>query len=202
EEDIRKLASDKYHIDLTQSVTVVLSKEAKHLMRLAKLLNVTTFNYQNYTLVLLNTNAVSRKQIEDQIQGSVWVESGRNFAEMLTNIQQTLTYFSLLQLETNQPIFVKDHPFYLFNPEIFKKDEVLFERVDQLDDELVATLAIFIKHNLDTTATSEELFIHRNTVNYRLEKIHRHTQLNPRNIIDLFVLLVYLGYKIKPNAHR
>ncbi|MER2062921.1 MAG: helix-turn-helix domain-containing protein, partial [Aerococcus urinaeequi] len=84
--------------------------------------------------------------------------------------------------------------------EIFKKDEVLFERVDQLDDELVATLAIFIKHNLDTRATSEELFIHRNTVNYRLEKIHRHTQLNPRNIIDLFVLLVYLGYKIKPNT--
>ena len=201
-EDIRKLASDKYHIDLTQTLTVILSREAKHLMRLAKLLNVTTFNYQNYTLVLLNTNAVSRKQIEDQIQGSVWVESGQNIAEMLTNIQQTLTYFSLLQLETNQPIFVKDHPFYLFNPEIFKKDEVLFERVDQLDDELVATLAIFIKHNLDTRATSEELFIHRNTVNYRLEKIHRQTQLNPRNIIDLFVLLVYLGYKIKPNTRH
>src|SRR5699024_12581180 len=68
EEDIRKLASDKYHIDLTQTLTVILSREAKHLMRLAKLLNVTTFNYQNYTLVLLNTNAVSRKQIEDQIQ--------------------------------------------------------------------------------------------------------------------------------------
>lgn len=202
EEDIRKLASDKYHIDLTQSVTVVLSKEANALKQLAQSLKLTIFTYQSDALLLVNTNVVSREHIKALTDDGTWVDSGQNIAESIANIQQTAIYFSLLQLDHKGPVFVKDHPFYLFTPGIFKKDDVLFERVDQMEDELATTLAIFIKHNLDTRATSEELFIHRNTVNYRLEKIHRQTQLNPRNIIDLFVLLVYLGYKIKPNTRH
>lgn len=201
-EEIKEEARDKYHLDLTQSVTVVLSKEANALKQLAQSLKLTIFTYQSDALLLVNTNVVSREHIKALTDDGTWVDSGQNIAESIANIQQTAIYFSLLQLDHTGPVFVKDHPFYLFTPGVFKKDDVLFERVDQMEDELATTLAIFIKHNLDTRATSEELFIHRNTVNYRLEKIHRQTQLNPRNMIDLFVLLVYLAYKRQPTIKQ
>ncbi|MEY8371606.1 sugar diacid recognition domain-containing protein [Aerococcaceae bacterium 50-4] len=196
-EDIKKLARDRYHLDLTQSVTVILSKEGRLIKSLASVLKVTTFDYQKAKVIFVNTNVISRQQVEKLAEGNLWMDSGHNIAESLTNIKQSWAYFKLLQLDSDKPIFVKDYPFYLINPDSVKKNDVLIERIDQLDNELVATLAVFIKHNLDARATSEELFIHRNTVNYRLEKIHRQTQMNPRNIVELFILLVYLGNSMR-----
>lgn len=52
----------------------------------------------------------------------------------------------------------------------------------------------YIRHNGSITKASEELFLHKNTLQYRLNKLNSLTGLNPRNISEFVVL--YLGFTL------
>ena len=52
------------------------------------------------------------------------------------------------------------------------------------DDELMQTGEAFLHSNLNVSETARELYIHRNTLNYRLDKIERLTGLDIRNFGD------------------
>lgn len=54
--------------------------------------------------------------------------------------------------------------------------------------ELMETLNVFIQENGELNKVSSRLFIHRNTLNYRLNKIYKLTNLNPKKYVDLFWL--------------
>lgn len=58
--------------------------------------------------------------------------------------------------------------------------------------ELINTLLGFIENNQNINKTADMLHIHRNTLNYRLNKIKDELQLDPHKLIDLFQL--YVGY--------
>lgn len=62
---------------------------------------------------------------------------------------------------------------------------------DDLDDpELIETLEVFLKANLNLTQTAEELGVHRNTVIYRLDKITETLGRDPRAFEDAVELYV------------
>lgn len=46
------------------------------------------------------------------------------------------------------------------------------------DPELMETIYTFFDNNLNTTTTSEKTFMHRNTLNYRIDKVKRLSGLN------------------------
>lgn len=52
------------------------------------------------------------------------------------------------------------------------------------DEELMRTAEAFFKHDLNLSETARELFVHRNTLIYRLDRIERTTGLNIRNFKD------------------
>lgn len=56
--------------------------------------------------------------------------------------------------------------------------------------ELQKTLQAYIEENMEQAVIAKKLFIHRNTLRYRLEKIKEITGKDPRNINDLFTLHV------------
>ncbi|MGV8983016.1 CdaR family transcriptional regulator [Clostridium sp.] len=57
---------------------------------------------------------------------------------------------------------------------------------------LFTTLITYINMNGQANKTAEALYIHRNTLNYRLEKVEEVTGKNPKNLTDLFQL--YTAY--------
>ena len=63
------------------------------------------------------------------------------------------------------------------------------------DKELVECVNAFFKNNLNISETSRNAFLHRNTLLYRIEKIHKITGLNIRNFEDAMsfklLLIVY-----------
>ncbi len=63
----------------------------------------------------------------------------------------------------------------LFLAEVFRK-----ESLDVLDQETILTIQKFFKHNLNVSETARELFVHRNTLVYRLDKIEKITGLDLR----------------------
>ena len=75
----------------------------------------------------------------------------------------------------------------MFMKEIFKMDTI-----DSLDSETLFTIHEFFDNNLNVSETSRKLFVHRNTLVYRLEKIKRLTGLDLREFDDAIVFKVAL----------
>ena len=63
------------------------------------------------------------------------------------------------------------------------------------DEEMLGTAEEFLQNSLNVSETSRNLFMHRNTLMYRLDKIERMTGLNLRKFSDAvtFRLITILG---------
>jgi len=75
----------------------------------------------------------------------------------------------------------------IFLGEIFKKNSI-----DSLDQETLFTINKFFENNLNVSETSRKLFVHRNTLVYRLEKIKKLTGLDLRQFDHAIVFKVAL----------
>lgn len=69
-------------------------------------------------------------------------------------------------------------------------DNITKANFDKLDAELLNTINIFLKNNLSITNTAKELYIHRNTLIYRLDKIKQITGLDIRIFSDAFWMVM------------
>ncbi|HWO94983.1 MAG TPA: sugar diacid recognition domain-containing protein [Bacillus sp. (in: firmicutes)] len=76
------------------------------------------------------------------------------------------------------------------NPHI-RKDYVM-KLIGKLSKEEITLLHTYFKYNLSLKKTAEELFIHKNTLQYRLEKIAEKTKANPRDYHDSVKLYIAL----------
>ncbi len=77
-----------------------------------------------------------------------------------------------------------------FLKEVFKRGSI-----DSLDHETLFTIQRFFENNLNVSETSRKLFVHRNTLVYRLEKIKKITGLDLREFEDAIVFKVALMVK-------
>ena len=84
----------------------------------------------------------------------------------------------------------------MFLREVFKRGSI-----DSLDQETLFTIQKFFENNLNVSETSRKLFVHRNTLVYRLEKIKRLTGLDLREFDDAIVFKVALMVKKYLNAN-
>jgi carbohydrate diacid regulator len=73
----------------------------------------------------------------------------------------------------------------LFLKEVFKKGDIT-----SLDDETILTINKFFENDLNVSETSRQLFVHRNTLVYRLEKIYKLTGLDLRKFDQAIVFKV------------
>ena len=73
----------------------------------------------------------------------------------------------------------------LFLQEVFKKGDIT-----SLDDETILTINKFFENDLNVSETSRQLFVHRNTLVYRLEKIYKLTGLDLRKFDQAIVFKV------------
>lgn len=78
----------------------------------------------------------------------------------------------------------------MFLKEIFRKGSI-----DSLDHETLFTIQRFFENNLNVSETSRKLFVHRNTLVYRLEKIKKITGLDLREFEDAIVFKVAMMVK-------
>ncbi len=75
----------------------------------------------------------------------------------------------------------------IYLTEVFKKNSI-----DSLDQETLFTINKFFENNLNVSETSRKLFVHRNTLVYRLEKIKKLTGLDLRQFDHAIVFKVAL----------
>ena len=83
----------------------------------------------------------------------------------------------------------------------FIRDIFGTDTIPEIDDELLDTAYRFLANNLNLSETGRQLYIHRNTLVYRLEKIHKETGLDIRSFDDAMafktgmIIGEYMKYK-------
>ena len=81
----------------------------------------------------------------------------------------------------------------IFIEEIFGDKNIY----DELDEEALITIGKFYENNLNVSETARQLFVHRNTLVYRREKIEKSVGLDIRKFDDALtfkIALMVLGY--------
>ena len=78
----------------------------------------------------------------------------------------------------------------IFLSEVFRKNSI-----ESLDQETLFTINMFFENSLNVSETSRKLFVHRNTLVYRLEKIKKLTGLGLREFDDAITIKVALMVK-------
>ena len=63
---------------------------------------------------------------------------------------------------------------------------------DQFDEETLTTINKFFENNLNVSETSRQLYIHRNTLVYRLDKLQKSTGLDLRIFEDAITFRIAL----------
>ncbi len=73
----------------------------------------------------------------------------------------------------------------LFLSEVFKRGDI-----NDMDEEMITTIQKFFENNLNVSEASRQLYVHRNTLVYRLDKILKQTGLDIRNFDDAIIFKV------------
>ena len=63
---------------------------------------------------------------------------------------------------------------------------------DQLDEETLVTIQKFFENSLNVSETARQLYIHRNTLVYRIEKLQKETGLDIRNFDEALTFKIAL----------
>lgn len=183
---------DKDFILNINEMDIVLVKEvdenieSKDLEKLARSISdaiVTEFNKQPY--IGIGSTVVGIKDLADSFkEAQVALEVGKVFdTEKYIVCYDNLGIARLIyQLPTTLcEMFLK---------EVFRKGTI-----EALDEETLFTIQRFFENNLNVSETSRKLFVHRNTLVYRLEKIKKITGLDLREFDDAIVFKVALMVK-------
>lgn len=164
-------------------------------------------SYKAYITMLLN-------QIEAQLEGrleqrQVRIGVGRKYidpTEIFRSYQEAkvaLKLGYLLPEQTRTSFFMElGVERILYNHELQDLQEFYRETLEDLDrfdkaqkNDLMETLETYIAHRCDLKRTADALFVHKNTLRYRLKKIEEILEINIEDFNDILSLM--LAFKIK-----
>ena len=191
-EMLQKIFPDRQHdfaitINETEVVLVkeLRSSDSKEINKYGKMIDAGVTEAGIEHVVGIGSVAGQLKDIARSFkEAQVAVEIGRVFDENIT--MMSYENLGIGRLIYQLPTTLCE----MFLSEVFKKGSV-----ESLDEETLFTIQKFFENNLNVSETSRKLFVHRNTLVYRLEKIKKLTGLDLREFDNAIVLKVALMVK-------
>lgn len=184
-----KLKDFVFNISETDIILVKEIKpsiESRDLEKLASSI-VDTLNSEFYTKVVvgIGTTVVGVKELAKSFkEAQVALEVGKVFDTEKTIV--SYDNLGIARLIYQLPTTLCE----MFLREVFKKGSI-----ESLDQETLFTIQKFFENNLNVSETSRKLFVHRNTLVYRLEKIKKLTGLDLREFDHAIIFKVALMVK-------
>ncbi len=138
------------------------------------------------TIIGISTDSKHLRELADRYkEAQVAIDVGRIFES-----EKTIIYYESLGLGR----IIYQLPTTLcemFLREVFKKNPI-----ETLDEDTLETINRFFENNLNVSETSRKLYVHRNTLVYRLEKIKKLTGLDLREFDHAIVFKVAMMVKM------
>ncbi|WP_414859307.1 CdaR family transcriptional regulator [Paenibacillus haidiansis] len=190
---LRKTAAG-YKIDLLLKTRVLYLKNFKPDDEKAKLLLAHPFfdMGEDVHLLLVQDDHETDKLIAHLRQGQsdLFISAGKLKSNVADSYRQAKSAMSVL-LALRPPVQVVyyeevDFLVKLSRANLSDNAGIIGKLEDSAD--LLDTLRTFINNNGSISFTADQLHIHRNTLQYRLKRIHTLTGKDPRNLLQLFEL--------------
>ncbi|SFC23029.1 CdaR family transcriptional regulator [Clostridium uliginosum] len=161
----------------------------------------------NRIVVLLIYNKFTMKRIfglEEKIQKlSVKIGIGRFNKIIMSSLIDGVKALNIgSKLYEGKNIYTYDSVKFFKNIELFLNEDKGKEVIEKILEEgkgmeLLETFLVYMDMNGEKIKASNKIHIHRNTLNYRLDKIEEITGLKFDNYLELFQLITaYIGYKL------
>ncbi len=181
-------ALEKYDLNLDSLHYGILAHDKKVLVELFPATEI--FSYNECYLIFVESIDIEKIGQKELIISDLHKDIG-HIVESLWKAR----YWALFTENSEYPHYVNKTHFLatLFNFSIPIKEELL-SKVSMVFDETYPTMIAYLRNNCTISETAQELFIHRNTMHYRLKRIEEQTGKNPMNICDFFELLYYYAY--------
>ncbi len=190
-DDIKREALN-YQLDLTRKTSVLIAKPKPDL----KKIDAPVFEEDGYSIILVQDNR--------GIEALVHQLSSENTATKISigchvNTISESYHQAISAMDISEKLNIQKRI-------IHYKDICFLSRVSEAEmdsftnhsyikgslissPELLETLQIYISKNGNMTLTSKALHIHRNTLQYRLDRIKEITNKDPKKLIELFELV-------------
>lgn len=160
--------------------------DTKSLEKLAaSIVDTLSGEYYTHCVIGIGTPAVGIRELARSFkEAQVSIEVGKVFDTEKSIV--TYDHLGIARLVYQLPTTLCE----TFLNEIFKKGSI-----ETMDQETLFTIQKFFENSLNVSETSRKLFVHRNTLVYRLEKIKKLTGLDLREFEDAIVFKVALMVK-------
>ena len=179
----------KLHIatSVQRAVFLVETKQTKDENALATIRNIFSARTRDFITAIDDTGII----IIRELQSTETYEDLESIAYMLVDMLNTAlevgkifyadkNVFGYNQLGIGRLIYQLPVSICeMFIDEIFKE-----ETLDSIDEETLITIRTFFENNLNLSETSRQLYVHRNTLVYRFEKLQRKFGLDIRAFED------------------
>jgi len=192
-EAIQRLFPDKqkdFVININESDVVVIkslnSVETAESVKVAETIEKVIFEELGIkTVIGISTTARHLRELADRYkEAQVAIEVGKIFEEDKSII--CYESLGLGRIIYQLPTTLCE----MFLNEVFKKNPI-----ETLDEDTLETINRFFENNLNVSETSRKLYVHRNTLVYRLEKIKKITGLDLREFDHAIVFKVAMMVK-------
>ena len=173
---------------------------------------ITASDFQTAVLIkdLENQSADDIKEFIEAVIGTMEAEGITDIRAGIGHAYTEITDLRSSYSEGKQALDLgmRYHP----NDQVFVYDEQLLERIvdtipeekkkelqrmilsrtagNRMSDDMLETVRVFFQNDLNLTAASKQLFIHRNTLNYRLDKIKKDFNLDLRVFEDAVIFRI------------
>ncbi|MEG1503930.1 CdaR family transcriptional regulator [Enterococcus sp. 22-H-5-01] len=190
-EELERRSLENYGINLLRPNRCVLATEQQILRTLFPLNEL--FEWRKKFLIFIDAEVEVKTQSTKIIVSS----DSLNLSRSMRDVENTFLYLQFSQIPFDHTFFTEDVYFaHLFDFPI-ELDQVLLKKVNAIYDEYYETIVSFANNSTNVKAGADQLQIHRNTLNYRIERIHKLTQKDPRSWSALWTLMYHFAYCFK-----
>lgn len=145
-----------------------------------------------YIMLIQSENDVDRMITQLIKQDGYKISTGKHepfIADSYHQAKSAMRVTEALQLQERIIPYTKvEFLVKLSQTELTHSEQLIMKLEDKDSADLIDTLRTFIHTNGSVSLTSEHLCIHRNTLQYRLKRIHELTGKDPRDVFELFEL--------------
>lgn len=202
--------NDRFELDNIKGYTYLIYQNNLDFNNLKNVLynlyeNIVVFEYNKYIIlnsnIKLDINENTHQIIESETYCSTCIA-------YLGNINDTNSFDYRVDIlnefiNLNSSIDILDKFITLNDLLVYKyissisKDSSIYNLIDSkyiksLDKDFIMTGIKFLENDLNISKTSSDLFLHRNTLIYRLEKIKETLSLDLRNFKDAFIFYIMI----------
>lgn len=214
--DEYELLQEQYHLKEVVLLIVQTEQASEHLFPVLK--NIVSYamckQSENQVVILFENNNFKQAlmELKDTLEAELYCRVSLSYSQAFRSLdkiqeayKQAKEYLDLM-MKYDSSLSIADHnklwlAYFIENLDN-QKIETLINKNDleclmNIDEELLNTIKVFLQNNLKLAETSRQLYLHRNTLIYRLDKIHAITGLDIRSFDDALKMEIALYLRKK-----